>query len=38
MGETIEATLMLLVMGDTSGRGNRLVVTGEGVLSPLLSW
>lgn len=38
VGETMEATLMLLVRGDTRGRGSKLVVTGEGVLAPLLSW
>jgi hypothetical protein len=34
VGETIEATLMLLFVGDTSGCGRRLdVVVGDGVLS-----
>lgn len=38
VGETIEATLMLLVTGETRGMGKRLFATGDGVLSPLLSW
>lgn len=33
VGDTIDATLMLLVTGDISGCGSRLVVVGEGVLS-----
>src|SRR6188768_3243262 len=34
VGDTIEATLMLLVVGDTRGWGSRCcVVVGEGVLS-----
>lgn len=37
VGDTMDATLMLLVRGDTRGRGSWLD-TGEGVLSPLTSW
>lgn len=37
VGETMDATLMLLVNGETRGRGSGLVDTGEGVLSPLVS-
>lgn len=33
VGETIDATLILLAIGDTSGCGMRLVVMGDGVLS-----
>lgn len=38
VGDTIEATLMLLVIGDTKGWGNVFVETGDGVLSPLTLW
>lgn len=34
----MDATLMLLATGETRGCGSRLVDTGEGVLSPLVSW
>lgn len=37
VGETMEATLILLVNGDTRGRGSGWVDTGEGVLSPFAS-
>lgn len=33
VGETMDATLILLVIGDTSGWGMRLVEMGDGVLS-----
>jgi hypothetical protein len=33
VGDTIDATLMLLADGETSGCGTRFVVVGDGVLS-----
>lgn len=38
VGETMEATLMLLAEGETSAWGTKLVATGEGVLSASDDW